>query len=414
MSGFVQKVFLARRRWDPRLAWLGGAGLPLRNGITSFAAIVFALIGLYLVAFQHRSTRLGPRIFLVFALCYAAWSLTLVAFRAEPFIGNRQVTYSLMIGLLAFVANGMVLVRDPLRSFVIGARVGTVIVAGMAVSFGLNELERFGVGGNPAPFAMVAGIAMITAIVPIPDAPRWAPNSILYVLIGSLPIMASQTRAVLVVVPVVLLVEALLWLQRRTPRIRMLGYAGGILALVLAVSFGPIHTTIFERFVPIVHYLIDENAAWAGGASVDLRYAMWEGAARAIAESPIVGHGSDGMARVVELAPLFKDELALMEHVHNFALDELLQHGAVGLVLLCGTILAGAGHVLRHARQAALQRNLLYALMTLGVYGMLHNPLLHETTISAFFFYLGVLIAHISRRRMDARLGRPDYFLSKK
>jgi O-antigen ligase len=399
----VQKSFLVRRRWDRYLTWIGGAGLPLRHGLTTFAAIVFALIGIYLVAVRHRSTRLASHAFLSFAVAYLVFSITLAVVRGEFFVGNRQITYSLLIGAFAFISHGMVLVRDPLRYFVLGARAGTIAVAAIALWLGVDELPRFGMDGNPAPFAMVAAIGMIAAIVPLRDAPRWAPNSIIYVAFGSVSIFASQTRAVLVVVPIILIVEWIVWLRRRSVRSQATGVLAGTAALLLVVSFGPVHTMISERFVPVFEYFAGDTAAWGESQTADLRLSMWQGAARAVAEKPLTGHGEGRMERVVELAPVLQPQLQVFEHVHNIVLDEMLHHGLIGLMLLGGVVVSGTGHVLRHADDQALQRNVVYVLLVLAAYGMLHNPMLHETTIAAFFFYLGTTIAHVSRRRMAAR-----------
>ncbi len=407
----ARKIFLLRRRWDRHVVTLGAAGLPFRSGITSFAAIIFACIGIYLVAARHRSARLVTHWFVCFAVAYALWSLALIAVRGEAFFGNRQVTYSIMIGVLAFVANGMVLVRDPLRHFVIGARIGIVAIAVVAT---FADGSRFGMGGNPAPFSMVAAIGMIGAILHIREAPRWAPNSLLYILVGSIPIFASQTRAVLVIVPVVLLVEGAIWLHRYPPKLRLAGYGTALVAVALAASFGPVNSMINERFVPIYHYYGGDKTAWQDSATGDLRLSMWEGGVRAVAESPLAGHGAERMARVVDLAPTLNAELKEFGHVHNILLDEMLNHGFVGLILLGGLIGLGFAHVLRHADNSALQRNAVYVFLVLMAYGMLHNPLLHETTIAALFFYLGVLIAHITRRTMAERSQLALQSLSKK
>jgi O-antigen ligase len=403
----LQRAFLLRRRWDRGIAWLGAAGLPLRHGITIGAASFFALVGLYLIALRPRSRRLIAGSFLLLSVSYFFYSLALALFRGEPVIDNRQLSYSLIIGLLAFIANGMVLVRDPLRCFVIGARAGTVVCAAIALLASNSELDRFGMGGNPAPFAMLAAFALVAAIIPIANAPRWAPNSLIYVLVGGISVFASQTRAVLMVLPVILAVESIIWLRGRSFRLQLTGYVAGAAALGLAVSVGPIHTMLAERFVPIVQYYSGDHAAWDGSATADLRFAMWKGFAHAFVESPIIGHGSDRMERVVALAPTLNAELREFQHIHNIVLDELLQHGILGLLILAGVIVSGAAYAIRHADSNALKRNIAYALLVLVVYGMFHNPMLHESTIAAVFFYLGVTIAHgmrcqaMARRRMD-------------
>lgn len=377
--------------------------MPLRHGITPFVAIVFAVIGLYLVVARHRSARVVAPWFLTCAVLYGAWTLLLVALRGEPIVDNRQVTYSLLITVLAFAGSGMVLVRDPMRHFVIGSRLGVVVAAVISIGLNWEGVFRFGMGGNSAPFALITAITMATALIPLANAPRWAPNSIVYAVIGALPIFASETRAVLVVVAVVLIVEGFVWLAAMPKRHRIAAMVLIVPIGIAALVIGPIHEMIARLFLPVFWYYAGYDAEWAGSISGDLRLSMWQGAVKAIVDSPIVGYGDDRMEFVRAYAPNLQDALGEFRHVHNAVLDELLSHGMVGLLLLLGTLGAAFVHLFRKNPEPAVRRNIAYVLVAISAYGMFHNPFLHETTISAIFIYIGVMIADTSKREQALR-----------
>lgn len=395
--------FLKRRRWDGWALALAGAALPLRQGITPVLSVVFAVIGIYLVIVRHHGARRLAPWFTGLAVAYFGWSLLVTAWHGDPFLDNRQTTYSLLIALLAFIANGLVLVRDPRRFLVVGSRVGVVVAALAAYAFSFLGEYRVGLGGNPAPFAMVATICMIAAILPIRNAPRWAPNSLLYAVVGAAPVFFSATRALLVVVPVVLVVEYVVWLRGKPWRFQIAGAFAGAFLAVAAVSVGPVHDQIKNVFVPVVlHYTGLESETW-NSTSGDVRLALWQGSATAIAQSPLVGYGEARMPAVVSHAPPMEG-LDLYTHVHNMVLDEALLHGLPGLALLLAILVVGLRSSYVNAGDGAGKRNVLYFALAVLAYGSLHNPFLHETTLSGIFLYMGVMIASAARNERRAVL----------
>ncbi len=64
------------------------------------------------------------------------------------------------------------------------------------------EGGRIGVGGNEAVFAFVAGVAAISAAIPIGKTHRYLPNGPHWLILGLVSVLASETRAVIVVLPV--------------------------------------------------------------------------------------------------------------------------------------------------------------------------------------------------------------------
>jgi O-antigen ligase len=395
--------FLKRRRWDGWALALAGAALPLRNGVAPVLSVVFAVVGIYLVAARHRGARSLAPWFTGLAVAYLAWSLIVSAWHGDPFLGNRQTTYSLLIALLAFIANGLVLVRDPRRFLVIGSRVGVVVAMLAAYAFSFLGEYRVGLGGNPAPFAMVATICMIAAILPIRNAPRWAPNSVLYAVVGAVPVFFSETRALLVVLPIVLIVEYVVWLRSRPGWVQGAGAAAGLFLASTVISVGPVHDQVERVFVPAFLYYTGQDVDW-DGTSGDVRLALWQGSVNAISHSPLVGYGEARMPAVVSHAPSM-GSLDLYTHVHNMILDEALIHGLPGLALLLTLLVVAVRTSYVDAGDAAGKRNIVYFALAVLSYGALHNPFLHETTICGIFLYLGVMIAVAARNRERARVG---------
>ncbi|GAB1581310.1 O-antigen ligase family protein [Phyllobacterium phragmitis] len=394
-----------RRRIDGWVLGAGSAAMPIRIGFGPVALFLFACIGIYLICGRHRSVRLFARNFYICAVLYGVWSLGLILFRGEPIMDNRQVGYTLLFTVLSFAGPGMVLVRDPLRAFVLGARVGIILAFlaafGMAVVYG----GRIGVGGNAAVFAFVAALAAIGAAIPIANAPRYLPNGPYYLILGTAAVLTSETRAVLVVLPLFALVEILFSVRKFPARARMISYAALSLAAVGLASFGPVDEIISKRFAGIVEYYDTGNESkWEDKISADIRFALWDGARQVIAEHPIIGVGPyEKMDAVRAKAGENAAMLGGFRHVHNTVLDELLNDGVIGLILLSLCAYFGLAHLFRHSSSPGMTRSIIYFIIVCTTYGMLHNPLLHEVTISGIFFYFGALNAAASRFVMAQR-----------
>lgn len=420
----VQRIFLMRRRFDKWLLGLGAVAMPIRIVIGPVSLLIFSCVGLYLAIARHRTARLFAGKFYLFALLYAVWSLGLIFYRGEPIIGNRQIGYTLLFSLFAFAGPGMILIHDPLRAFVLGSRLGTVLAFLIAACSFLMEGGRIGVGGNAAVFAFVAALAAIGATIPLRDQPnrfppkrpglwsaftaaiaRFLPDGPQYLIFGAVSVAISETRAVLVVMPIFIFVEILVFAAKHSPVRRSAIYIGSSVALAAVVMVGPIGHKIHERFFGMVEYYdTGDSSKWKDKASADIRMTLWSGAVRVIKENPVTGVGSYGKmdavrAKAGDKAPMLSGYL----HVHNAILDELLNNGAIGLILLIGTWAFGLWHILRNASSAGLVRATWYFVVVGISYGVLHNPLLHETTIAALFFFFGALNAATSRRIMQER-----------
>jgi len=410
----LSRFFLFRRRVDKWVLFVGALAQAVRNGISGLVTFVFSCIGFYLWAGRHRSVRPLCRPYHWLALCYVAWSCGLILLRSEHPFHDRQMSYSLLCGFFAFCGAGMVLIADPLRSFVLGSRVGVAVAFVIGLGYALFEPIRQGMGGNEAVFAFTAAISTLAAAIPLKSPPRWAPNGPYYLIAGSLAVLFSETRAVFVPLLLAAFVEigwTLLTRPGRSKSIALLATAAGIAVLVaLPVT----RDSLYARLYPVIDYMVpDRSAADQNVLSQSdmIRAYLWSGAVKVIAAHPIVGVGSEAKMQEIIAAQPSPAERPILEsfiHTHNAVLDELLNDGAVGLIIVIGIFGSITRYLWAGFESNAERRNLLYFFLVFFSYGMLHNPLLHEMTIATIFFYLGALHATVGRRRRKQRIGLPS------
>ncbi|WP_415279450.1 O-antigen ligase family protein [Brucella sp. BZ] len=406
-----------RRRVDSWVIGAASAAMPVRIGLGPLILFIFSCIGIYLACGRHATTRMFAKKFYLFIILYAVWSLGLILFRGEPFQDNRQIGYTLLITIFAFAGSGMVLVRDPLRAYVLGSRVGTLLAVIVALYLAVTNGGRIGVGGNQAVFAFVAAVAAISAAIPLRKAPRYLPNGPHWLVLGFTAVLTSETRAVIVVLPIFAAVEILIFLRRFSIRQQGAAYAVLFAAIAALVVVGPVGDIISKRFSGMVEYYDTGRASnWEDKVSADIREAMWKSASSVIVAHPLTGVGSYSKMDYVRAEA--GDKAAMLDgfrHVHNTVLDELLNDGIVGLIFMAGAFISIFVYLWRTADSWTMRRALLYFAVVCGSYGMLHNPLLHEVTISSTMFFLAALNAAASRRIMAARrTGLTSYIFGKK
>lgn len=402
----VTRFFLFRRRIDKWGLFAGALTQAVRNSVLGLVTFVFSCIGFYLWVGRHRSVRTLSRPYHWLALCYVVWSCGLILLRSEHPLHDRQMSYSLLCGFFAFCGAGMVLIADPLRNFVLGSRVGVVIAFAVGLGYALFEPIRQGMGGNEAVFAFTAAVSTLAAALPLKSPPRWAPNGPYYLIAGSIAVLFSETRAVFVPLLLAAFVEigwTVLTRPGRSKSISLLATAAGI-AVVAALPVT--RDKLSTRLYPVIDYLAPDRSLIAQNNPIMesdmIRVYLWSGAVRVIAAHPIVGVGSEvKMREIIAAQPLPAERPALESfiHTHNAILDELLNNGAVGLIIVMGIFASITKYLWAGFVNNAERRNFLYFFLLFFSYGMFHNPLLHEMTIAAIFFYLGVLHAVVGRRR---------------
>ncbi|MFD1197699.1 O-antigen ligase family protein [Brucella gallinifaecis] len=402
---FLKKTFLVRRRIDHWALTIASAAMPIRVGLGPVLLFVFSCLGIYLAVFRHGTTRLFAKKFYIFILLYAAWSLGLILYRGEPFADNRQIGYTLLIAVFAFASAGMVLVRDPLRSYVVGSRIGLIVTMLVVSYLVFTHDERIGVGGNAAVFAFVAGVAAISATLPILNAPRYLPNGPHWLVLGLAAILPSETRAIIVVLPLFAAIEIICFLKKYSIKKQGAVYAVFFAALAAVIVVGPVGDIISKRFAGMVEYYeTGDSSKWQDKISADIREVMWKNSVIVIKQHPMIGVGSYSKMDIVrQEAGEQASMLAGFRHVHNTVLDELLNDGIIGLFFLFAAFASIFVYLWRTANSWAMRRVLIYFAVAAGSYGMLHNPLLHEVTIASVMFFIAALNADASRRIMALR-----------
>lgn len=412
----LQKHFLLRRHIDYRLLCFAALTLPLRLFPGPLILFIFGCIGVYLACYRHRFHRLFGQTFFILISAYMLWSLGLMAVRGELDIGNRQLGYVLLLWVFSFAGLGMVLIREPVRMMALGARIGTVLCAVLVVA---EELwwgsGRIGIGGNPAVFAYTAAISALIATLPMRCAPRFLPNGPWYLIIGTGLVFASQTRAVMLTLSIVALVEIVVLISRIASRkVRIGGSLMLVACLTTLVTMGPVASVLTQRFSGMMHYYeTGDSSRWTDKISADIRGQMWRGAAEVIAQYPLIGVGA--MQKMPAVKAELGDQAALLQgfiHVHNAALDEMLVNGVIGLILLAGAALGGLVFLWRNNSDPAIRRVLIYFVLVWGSYAMLHNPLLHEASIAVTMFFFSGLYAVTARNMLRKTCGAQNAILN--
>lgn len=406
--GIFQKNFLLRRRVDLWLLLFAAMMMPLRLPPGPIILFVFSCIGVYLALTKHRYHRFYNASFFVLISAYMLWSLGLMAGRGELNISNRQIGYVLLLWLYSFAGLGLVLVREPVRMFAFGSRIGLILCAIAVAGEELLWGGRIGVGGNPAVFAYAAAMAAVAATLPMRNAPKLLPNGPWYLIIGTGIVFASQTRAVMLTLAVLALVEIIVLIGKIASHKVKIGSSFILVACLTAVvTVGPMASVLSERFSGMMHYYeTGDSSHWQDKTSADTREQMWRGAIQVVSQNPLAGVGSEHKMDAVRTA--LGDQATLLDgylHVHNAVLDELLVNGAIGLVLLLGAAVSGFVFLWRNNSDCTIRRVLIYFTITWGGYAMLHNPLLHETSIAVTMFFFSVLYAATSRNVLRSNSG---------
>ncbi|MGB3390276.1 MAG: O-antigen ligase family protein, partial [Pseudaminobacter sp.] len=336
------RSFLLRRRIDSWVLLAAAVSLPLRIGLAGVATFLFSCIGVYLVAVRHRSARLFSSRFQLFAVLYALWSCGLILWRSEHPLDDRQLGYSLLFALFAFVGPGLVLIANPMRMFVLGSRIGVTLALGAALGASLLLGGRIGIGGNEAVFGFVVATAALAATFPLDKAPRWAPNGPYYLIVGSGAALLSETRSVLAILLILTLIEIAIILRQYSFRAKL--GIGAIFITLLVVVAPQAKDFVDRRILPVVLYY--SGLSEYADRSTNLRLTMWQGSVQVILEHPIVGVGS--AEKMQAISEKVDKRLKLPErfiHVHNSVLDELLSHGLIGLSFMLAALVSGLGFI---------------------------------------------------------------------
>lgn len=395
-----KRILLARRRIDPWILAFAMFSVALYLPTAVAMCALFGATGIYVALSNQRRLRayLGSPLGVIFL--YIFWVVLLLGVRGEWQLDNRQLGFMGLLLGFSFIASGLCLVRQPLRWLVLGGRVGTwvALVAALFASLSFQTAaDRYDGGGNAAIVALLVALAGIVATIPVEKPWRYLPNGPFYLLIAIVPVFLSQTRAVVLILPVLFLVEFAICSLKWRPRWRNRAYAAAALGLAALFMAPPVHSMLIDRFATVYEYYVDGDQAH-NMDSGNIRLALWKASAIVIKEHPLAGVGlRDTFANLERVAGPDLHYIAGGKHVHNFLLQELLANGFLGLGLLLTIFASVLWMVWRQPDHYPLKRCVVYFYGTVLAFGMLHDPFYHEQCMATSMLFLAVLIVQFRR-----------------
>lgn len=412
----MYRFFLIRRHIDPALLSAAMALLTVRLGPEIFIFGFFAGVGVYLIVGMHRSMRYVDRTYAISAGLYAAGAVLIGLMHGGLSEEIRWIGYPvfLLLGIVLFP--GVILIKDPLRQVVLGARAGLVL----AVVIGGFEMvagpARIGFGGNAATAAFVLVVVGVLARIPVRDPARFLPNSRLWFYTAAIAVIMTGTRSVLPVFALSLVLDLLATrreLADGTVRLTVRSAAMvGLIGILAFTTIGhelvdPIATRLKDT-VNEVEAMADEDVLNAEGLKI--RLTLWEKAIDVVADNPLIGAGGARSMREVKQA-IPKEERARFQHfnhVHQFVLDELRQRGVVGLFLMLGFFVATAGKLWVRGSPDEREAVTLF-LASILLFGSMHGVLLADRNMALIAIFLSMLLLDLKKKAFWARVRGVSY-----
>ncbi len=380
----VQRFFLWRRPIDSFALSLAIAALPFARTLSTVVFATFFAIGLYLIVFRHRSARrIDPLYFRASALL-AAVAVALGLLHGNVAEDMRWISYPVYFLFAVALFPGWVLVRDPLRQIVLGARAAVILAIAAAAIEYVWTGTRIGFGTNAANTAFTVALLGIVARLSVGSAPSFLPNGRWWFYASALPVALTGTRTLLTVYVIVAIFDVLESLRAGIgPRTRR-----GALAAALVAGIG-ISAMITDGSNVVIDR-VEETAADIetmattgrfGSVGMSHRIALWQGAWQVIGDDWIAGDGGENTMRRIKAMFPGQPILERYSHVHNAVLDELRIRGVIGLVAHIGFFIAIFGQLLRHA-PPDLRSVTVMLLLLFAVYGSLHGLLMSDANVA--------------------------------
>lgn len=390
-----KRVFLFRRRLDGAIFALGAFMFMLPTETSAVIYGVFLVMGLYLLAFRTRkSLRHLDRKYVLATLIFSTACLAINLLNGSLPEDLRWSSYPLYYLMIIPLVVGAVLVRDPLRQFVLGIRAGLVVMALWALAVTALEGGRFGFGSNAANASFAVAFLAVVSRLSVKSAPRLLANRRLFFYIALVPILIAQTRAVL---PVFLagLAWDLFFLARTdikslkpvTNQARLIWIA--LLALGVASTWlvYPIFTQRVQTTFKEIRITLEYSES-TGLSGISTRLVQWQAALGLIQENPLLGRGGYGIsAEIAKHSPSHnKENLGQYTFVHNFILDETIQRGLVGLVLTL-SYFGFCLHRIYTRGDPSMKENAILVLALTLSFGMLHYLLVIDRHVILYALY---------------------------
>lgn len=371
--------------------------LPTETSTIIFA--VFSGIGVYLLVFRPiKSLRHLDKKYVLATLIFAAACFAINFLNGSLPEDLRWSSYPLYYLLTVPIAVGAVLVRDPLRQFVLGTRASLVVVALWGLFMVATEGGRFGFGSNASNASFALAFLAIFSRLDVKSPPSLLANRRLFFYLAFIAVLASQTRAVLPVFFVGMAVDLFSLVRSgmagRWPAIRQNAVIWIALLSICAGSFWILYPIVSHRIHAtggeILTSLENSEASTASGLST--RVVQWRAAFALISENPILGRGGYGISDAVanHSAPPNQERLKQYTFVHNFILDETIQRGLAGLFITFGFFGFCFFRIYRRG-DASMKENVILMLALTFSFGMLHYLLVIDRHVVLYALYFLLL-----------------------
>ncbi|MCC0035263.1 MAG: O-antigen ligase family protein [Hoeflea sp.] len=394
----AKKILLMRRRLDGLFFFLAAFFLPLPTEASAILLAIFLCMGLYVVVFKPRRalSHLDTK-FLLVTLMFSASSVAINLANGSIPEDFRWSSYPLYYSFVIPIIFGAVLVRDPLRQFVLGTRAALLVLA----VWGLAEVAagslRPGFGANPANAAFSITFIAVVSRLNVSSAPMLLSNRYVFFYLGLIAVLITQTRALLPVFAAGLAIDIFGLLRNKVSgrmpvNRRSIGVAVALASCLAITSvIYPIYADrIGSTFGEIRHAVQNSDSAATNGLSI--RFAQWRAAVNLITENPLIGRGGAGVSEeIVRHKPEgFSGDLTQFTFVHNFILDETIQRGLLGLAILAGYFGFCLFRIYRFG-DATMKENVLLILVLTFSFGLLHYLLVKDRHVILYALYFLLL-----------------------
>lgn len=394
-----KRIFLFRRKLDGVIFGLGAFMFLLPTEASAIIFGIFVVMGIYLLVFRpKKSLRHLDKEYLLATLFFStACFATNLANGSLP-EDMRWSSYPLYYLLVIPLAVGVVLVRDPLRQFVLGTRAGLAALALWGLAEMVIEGGRFGFGSNAANAAFAITFLAVVSRLQVESAPRLLASRRLFFYFGLICVLISATRAVLPVFMVGLAWD-LFSLIRANLSGRRLSGRKSALALVTTLMLGavivwqvsPIMLIRIQTTAKEISIALDQSES-TGTSGISTRLVQWQAAVQLIRENPLLGRGGHGISsEIAKYSPgNNKEDLSQYTFVHNFILDETIQRGLVGLTLTFG-FFGFCFFRIYTLGDASMKENVFLLLTLTFSFGLLHYLLVIDRHVALYALYFLLL-----------------------
>jgi exopolysaccharide production protein ExoQ len=348
--------------------------------------ITFGLVGaLFLPAAIRRFDRTFQWLVILWAL-YLGWAAASLIWSVYPPLTVRNVVAFILVSVACFglgvgFYGGLPNGRDLFLRHVFWASVLSALVILLPLPFRFGEYalldpsERLDIGGDFSAYVTRPVVITLLALVAtsILGVRRWLWRDWFWVALLVLPLLALKSRG-----PIVwgLLALCIFYLVYKTSiRDRVL-QAGTLLVIGVGTYIYYSENVLHTIFGPLMPYLTRGNLE--ATANLTGRVPLWQALLDQIGQHPWLGAGFAAFWSPLNLARMGSSEVAGAPSAHNGFLEELLNTGVVGFVILLAFCLSVLTMALGRARKGDALGWLVFLFMVFYLLLNLTNALTQE------------------------------------